>query len=41
MEEGRIKGLFNGKKIGDGNGKNKKQAEQRAAKNALERQSWC
>ena len=33
--------LFNGKKIGDGNGKNKKQAEQRAAKNALERQSWC
>ncbi len=33
--------LFNGKKIGEGYGKNKKQAEQQAAKNALERKIWC
>ena len=32
--------LLNGKKIGEGNGKNKKQAEQSAAKDALLKKRW-
>lgn len=35
-----IEVLLNGKKIGEGYGKNKKQAEQGAAKDALSKQGW-